>query len=123
MGQPVDGRYQAAEDAVHHQHDFNEETEKRAWRNNNWLTQLTFELDRIYRALAQCTMFMAIGTSGVVEPAASFVARRRPCADNLCGAGGTCERILNLPNLPNAIRGRRARYCLTCSVPRDGGSP
>jgi NAD-dependent deacetylase len=33
-----------------------------------------FELDRIYRALGRCTLFMAIGTSGVVEPAASFVA-------------------------------------------------
>ena len=34
----------------------------------------TFELDRIFRALDECTVFMAAGTSGVVEPAASFVA-------------------------------------------------
>jgi NAD-dependent deacetylase len=33
-----------------------------------------FELDRIYRALDQSTIFIAAGTSGVVEPAASFVA-------------------------------------------------
>jgi NAD-dependent deacetylase len=33
-----------------------------------------FELDRIYRALDACTVFVAVGTSGVVEPAASFVA-------------------------------------------------
>lgn len=33
-----------------------------------------FELDRIFRALDECTVFMAIGTSGMVKPAASFVA-------------------------------------------------
>jgi NAD-dependent deacetylase len=33
-----------------------------------------FELDRIYEALDACTLFVAVGTSGVVEPAASFVA-------------------------------------------------
>jgi NAD-dependent deacetylase len=35
---------------------------------------MPFELDRIYEALNTCTMFVAVGTSGVVEPAASFVA-------------------------------------------------
>jgi len=40
-----------------------------------WFGEVPFELDRIYRALDQCTLFMAIGTSGVVEPAASFVAQ------------------------------------------------
>jgi NAD-dependent deacetylase len=39
-----------------------------------WFGELPFELDRIYEALEQCTIFMAVGTSGVVEPAASFVA-------------------------------------------------
>jgi NAD-dependent deacetylase len=39
-----------------------------------WFGEVPFALDRIYRALDQCTLFMAIGTSGVVEPAASFVA-------------------------------------------------
>jgi NAD-dependent deacetylase len=33
-----------------------------------------FELDRIYCTLDQSTLFIAVGTSGVVEPAASFVA-------------------------------------------------
>jgi NAD-dependent deacetylase len=33
-----------------------------------------FALDRIYEALDACTVFIAVGTSGVVEPAASFVA-------------------------------------------------
>jgi NAD-dependent deacetylase len=36
--------------------------------------EVRFELDRIFRALDACTVFMAVGTSGVVEPAASFVA-------------------------------------------------
>jgi NAD-dependent deacetylase len=40
-----------------------------------WFGEVPFELDRIYRALDQCTLFMAVGTSGVVEPAASFVAQ------------------------------------------------
>ncbi len=39
-----------------------------------WFGEVPFELDRIFGALDECTMFMAVGTSGVVEPAASFVA-------------------------------------------------
>jgi NAD-dependent deacetylase len=39
-----------------------------------WFGEVPFDLDRILRALEECTVFMAIGTSGVVEPAASFVA-------------------------------------------------
>ena len=38
-----------------------------------WFGEVPFELDRIFRALDECTIFMTIGTSGVVEPAASFV--------------------------------------------------
>jgi NAD-dependent deacetylase len=40
-----------------------------------WFCEVPFELDRIYDALERCTIFMAVGTSGVVEPAASFVAQ------------------------------------------------
>jgi NAD-dependent deacetylase len=39
-----------------------------------WFGEVPFNLDRIFRALDECTVFMAVGTSGVVEPAASFVA-------------------------------------------------
>lgn len=39
-----------------------------------WFGEVPFELDRIFRVLDECTIFMAVGTSGVVEPAASFVA-------------------------------------------------
>jgi len=40
-----------------------------------WFGEVPFELDRIYRALDECTIFMAVGTSGVIQPAASFVAQ------------------------------------------------
>jgi NAD-dependent deacetylase len=39
-----------------------------------WFGEVPFELDRIFHALNECTVFMAVGTSGAVEPAASFVA-------------------------------------------------
>lgn len=39
-----------------------------------WFGEVPFELDKIFRALDACTLFMAVGTSGVVEPAARFVA-------------------------------------------------
>ena len=40
-----------------------------------WFGEVPFELDRIFDELNRCTLFLAIGTSGVVEPAASFVAQ------------------------------------------------
>jgi NAD-dependent deacetylase len=40
-----------------------------------WFGEVPFELDRVFHALERCTIFMAVGTSGVVEPAASFVAQ------------------------------------------------
>ncbi len=39
-----------------------------------WFGEVPFEMDRIFAALDRCTIFIAVGTSGVVEPAASFVA-------------------------------------------------
>ena len=42
-----------------------------------WFGEVPFEMDRILEALDESTVFMAIGTSGVVEPAASFVAHVR----------------------------------------------
>jgi NAD-dependent deacetylase len=42
-----------------------------------WFGEVPFELDRIFAALDGCTLFAAIGTSGVVEPAAGFVAHVR----------------------------------------------
>ena len=40
-----------------------------------WFGEVPYRLDEIFRALDACTIFVAIGTSGVVEPAASFVAQ------------------------------------------------
>lgn len=42
-----------------------------------WFGETPFELERIFHTLRACTVFMAIGTSGVVEPAASFVKQVR----------------------------------------------
>ncbi len=42
-----------------------------------WFGEVPYDLDRIFQALSDCTVFLAVGTSGVVEPAASFVARAR----------------------------------------------
>jgi NAD-dependent deacetylase len=38
-----------------------------------WFGEVPFELDRIAEALASCTVFVTIGSSGVVYPAAGFV--------------------------------------------------
>ncbi|OAG27834.1 Sir2 family NAD+-dependent deacetylase [Thermodesulfatator autotrophicus] len=38
-----------------------------------WFGETPFYLDKIYRALKECDLFVAIGTSGTVYPAAGFV--------------------------------------------------
>jgi NAD-dependent deacetylase len=40
-----------------------------------WFGEVPFEMERVLRQLARCTLFLAIGTSGEVQPAASLVAR------------------------------------------------
>jgi len=42
-----------------------------------WFGEVPYHLDDISQALGECSVFVAIGTSGVVEPAASFVAHAR----------------------------------------------
>ena len=42
-----------------------------------WFGEVPYDLDRILAELNRCTVFAAVGTSGVVEPAASFVAHVR----------------------------------------------
>jgi len=42
-----------------------------------WFGEIPFAMDRIVLGLEQCTVFVAVGTSGVVQPAASFVAACR----------------------------------------------
>jgi NAD-dependent deacetylase len=42
-----------------------------------WFGEMPFEMERIYEALASCDLFVSIGTSGNVYPAAGFVAEAR----------------------------------------------
>ena len=39
-----------------------------------WFGEMPHEMERIYEALGRCDLFVAIGTSGTVYPAAGFVA-------------------------------------------------
>jgi len=54
-----------------------------------WFGETPFEMERIFAALLACTFFVAVGTSGVVEPAASFVryARARQSSVRTCYVG------------------------------------
>jgi len=42
-----------------------------------WFGEVPYELDRIQAALSRCTHFLCVGTSGVVYPAAGFLAHAR----------------------------------------------
>jgi NAD-dependent deacetylase len=42
-----------------------------------WFGEVPYHLAEISNALVGCTLFIAVGTSGMVEPAASFVSRLR----------------------------------------------
>jgi NAD-dependent deacetylase len=42
-----------------------------------WFGEMPYEMGRIYRALATCDLFVSIGTSGNVYPAAGFVVEAR----------------------------------------------
>ncbi len=48
-----------------------------------WFGEQPFEMDRIYAELQRSTMFMAVGTSGVVYPAAAFVQHARAANANV----------------------------------------
>jgi NAD-dependent protein deacetylase/lipoamidase len=48
-----------------------------------WFGETPFELDRIFAALDHCSVFLAIGTSGTVEPAASFAAHAKRSAKTI----------------------------------------
>jgi NAD-dependent deacetylase len=45
-----------------------------------WFGEQPYQLDRVYQALERCDVFIAIGTSGSVQPVASFVTllKRKP---------------------------------------------
>jgi NAD-dependent deacetylase len=45
-----------------------------------WFGEMPLEMERIYDALAACGLFISIGTSGNVYPAAGFVQEARQVA-------------------------------------------
>lgn len=69
-----------------------------------WFGEMPFFMDEIYRALAMCDLFVAIGTSGNVYPAAGFVQTAKQ-------AGAHCieinlEQSLIASNFDQAIYGK-----------------
>ena len=67
-----------------------------------WFGEMPFHMDEIYEALGRADLFVAIGTSGAVYPAAGFVAEAR-------GMGvRTCE--INLEAADNAEMFDERRY-------------
>jgi NAD-dependent deacetylase len=44
-----------------------------------WFGEMPYEMDRIEDALRQCDLFVSIGTSGAVYPAAGYVQTARYC--------------------------------------------
>lgn len=53
-----------------------------------WFGEMPYQMERIYEALGSCDLFVSIGTSGAVYPAAGFVQEAR--------AGGAATLELNL---------------------------
>lgn len=51
-----------------------------------WFGEMPYEMGRIYAALETCDLFVSIGTSGAVYPAAGFVQEAR-------GAGAQCLEL------------------------------
>ena len=66
-----------------------------------WFGEMPFELQRISEALATCGCFVAIGTSGLVRPAADFILEVNPRASTL---------ELNLDPSRGANRFQEQRY-------------
>jgi NAD-dependent deacetylase len=42
-----------------------------------WFGEMPYHMERIAQALGQCDLFISVGTSGTVYPAAGFVAEAR----------------------------------------------
>ena len=59
-----------------------------------WFGEMPYHMERIYAALEQCDLFVSIGTSGQVYPAAGFVAEAR--------AQGAATLEINLDPSDNA---------------------
>jgi len=71
-----------------------------------WFGEMPLEMDRTYRALDRCRLFISIGTSGNVYPAAGFVAHAAANDDG----GGTHTVELNLEPSEGATFFAEAHY-------------
>ncbi|MGF1563649.1 MAG: Sir2 family NAD+-dependent deacetylase [Geminicoccaceae bacterium] len=67
-----------------------------------WFGEMPLEMERIFRALQDCSLFVSIGTSGNVYPAAGFVAEVRAM-----GLAHTLEINLEPSNVHTAFAERR----------------
>jgi len=67
-----------------------------------WFGEMPFEMDRIERELQKCDLFVSIGTSGAVYPAAGFV--------GVANAVGAETVILNLEESDNGYAFNRGEY-------------
>jgi NAD-dependent deacetylase len=86
-----------------------------------WFGEVPFGLGRIYDALERCTLFVAVGTSGVVEPAASFVAQVNGRARTIYVGP---EEPANASSFTERYLGKAGKLLpdlLEASVPRSGG--
>ncbi|MFQ5774825.1 MAG: Sir2 family NAD+-dependent deacetylase [Kiloniellaceae bacterium] len=76
-----------------------------------WFGEMPYEMDRIYAALEACALFVSIGTSGSVYPAAGFVQEAR-----MAGRAHTVE--LNLePSEGHGLFAERRYGPATQTVP------
>ncbi len=67
-----------------------------------WFGELPYRMDEVYAALERCAVFVAIGTSGLVYPAAGFVEAARAA-----GAVRTIELNLEPSAVSSAFAERR----------------
>jgi NAD-dependent deacetylase len=73
-----------------------------------WFGEMPLYMDEIYSALAECDLFVAIGTSGNVYPAAGFV--------EVAGQSGAQSLEINLEESQVASSFNEARYGLAGTV-------
>lgn len=52
-----------------------------------WFNEIPFHMEEVLAALDECTMFVTVGSSGVVEPAASFARMARQKGAKTCYVG------------------------------------
>lgn len=75
-----------------------------------WFGEMPLQMERIYSAIMQCDLFIAIGTSGHVYPAAGFV--------QLAAQSGADTVELNLePSLVNSVFQKSIQGRATAIVP------